>query len=189
MNKSFKGIRGLLVLAAFLVAGHAQALMLTPGDIDASTDIVHNNTSALSANNVAVLFGTSSTLTSLYKADYDEGTNSELYGDFYATNFWGDPNHADIINLGPESISCVECYLVVKDGNQPQYLFDLSTRGWNGSDTINLRDFYLNTQGAISHVAIFGVVAQVPEAGALVLMGLGLLGLGLARRRETKVSA
>lgn len=187
MSKLIKGIRGLLVLAALLVAGHAQALMLSPSDLDQMTDQTHTGKPALHAEDVADLFGTTSSLSLFYKAEY-RGADSGLYKDSYMTMFGGDPNSADIYHWEGAKINCVECYLVVKNGAQPQYLFDLSARNWDGKN-LSLRHFYENTQGAISHIAIFGAVAQVPEAGALVLMGLGLLGLGLARRRETKVSA
>ena len=37
----------------------------------------------------------------------------------------------------------------------------------------------------ISHVTFFGNAAQVPEAGTILLLGLGLLGLGIATRRKS----
>jgi hypothetical protein len=124
-----------------------------------------------------------------YKSDYEEGVDLGTDSGFFATSYQttfsehDDPSFALIEYLGGAFILCPECYLVVKDGNEPQYLFNLAT--WNGTEDLDLRDFYLD-RGAISHVAIWGAsAARVPESGALVLIGLGLIGLGFARRRRT----
>lgn len=65
----------------------------------------------------------------------------------------------------------------------------------SGQEAIELRYFWPNN-GAISNVAIWGGGAgngddggtppsQIPEPGVLMLLGAGLLGLGLGRRRQT----
>lgn len=176
MKFSMQGLRYGLAALVFAIAGHAQALMLTPSDADWTSD--KNGT--LDASDVATLVGSSSSLELFYKSNY-QGNEEGGFAGSYSTQYWGDPNDALITFTGGPSIICPECYLIVKDGNQPQYLFSLAS--WNGTENLDLQDFYPN-QGAISHVAIFGkTVVDVPESSALILMGLGLIGLGLARRR------
>lgn len=87
--------------------------------------------------------------------------------------------------LTGDFITCPECYLVVKDGNQPQYLFDIGT--WNGLSEIKLEAFYPN-KGAISHVAIFGAYndVSVPEPTTAFLLATGVFGLFASRRRMRK---
>ncbi|WP_027329946.1 PEP-CTERM sorting domain-containing protein [Marinimicrobium agarilyticum] len=177
MKISMQGLRYGMAALVLVIAGHAQALMLMPSDADWTSD--QNGT--LNASNVASIVGTSSSLDLFYKSNY-QGVDEGGFAGSYSTEYWGDPNDALITFTGGPSIICPECYLIVKDGNLPQYLFSLAD--WNGTDSLDLQDFYPGPGGAISHVAIFGkTVVDVPESSALILMGLGLIGLGLARRR------
>jgi hypothetical protein len=136
---------------------------------------------------------------SLYKNDFDTGEDTDAtFWDSYSTTWLdgatGDsnPEGATITYDGaPDpTISCPECYLIVKDGTADPiwYIFDIST--WDGKETINLSGFWPDCgspptckNGAISHVDIVGKPQKIPEPGTLALLGIGLFGMGLARRR------
>ena len=178
MKKNISNIVKCAVASVFLAwSASSFALVITPEDADHTVSGTPNPT--LDAGDVASIFGTSD-LSLLYKSNY-EGAEEGGYLSFYSTEYSGDPNNATITWDGPDYIICPECYLVVKDGNQPQYLFNLGS--WDGQEALEIQGFYPD-QGAISHVAIFGKTAvSVPEPGTLGLMGLGLLGLLTLRRK------
>lgn len=136
------------------------------------------------------------TLDLLYKADEGSPVSySGLFADSYLTSFSpvGDPTSALIeYVLGSPAISCPECYMAVKDGNaNPSYYF-YNLMDWNGTESIQLTGFWEGTQGAISHVSIWGrngddPPQQVSEPAVLFLLGAGLIALAWARRRHEAV--
>ncbi len=175
--------RLLLVLASLLVSFQAQALMLGPGDADASTTD-NSNLNTLSEINTA--FGTSySDLMLLWKGETDKGSAGQdgSLEDSYLWNADSPANGGTIDYVGGEpAASCPTCLLIVKDGNSEiaQYLFDLGN--WDGTEQIMLSGFWPDKRDAISNVAIWGGMAQIPEPGALMLLSLGLLGLFFGRK-------
>jgi len=182
-----------------MVAMSAQALNITPswGTLDVTRwELSLFPPSELSAEQVAGFVGYDDSLTLVYKSDYLEGVaigdDDGDYADSYETTFSPpaqDPDSAWITYVAPLAISGDAIYLHVKDGaaNPNHYIFDIS--GWNGTDMIVLSGFWSGTQGSISHVSILtggeGELPPVlvPDGGmTLLLMGLGLAGLAIAKR-------
>ena len=171
-------LRILLGLGFALVGAQAQSVTLLPGDADYSGSVPGNP----DASDISSITGV--TVDLYYKNDHpsaEEGPFASSYDTTY-TNSPSDPEDALIGYTGGSSISCPECFLLVKDGNQDPiwYIFDIGT--WNGTDDIVLNGFW-PAQGAISHVSIYG--SAVPVPAAVWLFGSGLLGLiGIARRKK-----
>jgi hypothetical protein len=138
-----------------------------------------------------------------YKAEYDPksgdpGEEGTLAGS-YSTTFFaddgtetatgGDPSFATIAYTGGNKVDCsADCWLVVKDGNNSpaRYLFNLALLGWDGMQELDLQNFWNGTGGAISHVAIFGGVSEIPVPAAVWLFGTALIGF-VGMSRKTKV--
>jgi hypothetical protein len=190
-----KCLAGLCLGGVLISATVAQAVIITPAT---GVKWTTNDTSELTAAEVAGIVGYAGVLEILYKSNV-EGGEEEPFAGSYSTAFLntsGDPADAKITYDGPSAITGSPLYLLVKDGNHEpaQYIFDLNdldldnnpataAYSWNGLDELYLQDFW-PSKGAISHVSIYrGTGTSVPDGGATVaLMGLALGGLSLSRR-------
>lgn len=197
------GVVGLLGMVA-----SAQADIIitptTPGIIPGNTLTPATGPSNCEPACVYNAFGLTNdgSLSLLYKADFNEApdetetpvapTYTGSFAGSYTATFnpaLEDPTDALIeYILGSPAIGCPSCYLAIKDGNNTPsyYFFDLSA--WNGTETLDLRNFWANGRGAISHVSIWGVATStsVPEPGTMGLLGLGLLSIAAVRRRMAR---
>jgi hypothetical protein len=172
----------LVVFCALLAfAAQANAFSITPliGTLN-STRWEGNDTANLDADDIELIVG-EPFLLELYKQNTGEAFDTGPLAGSIVTTLNGDLSGGTIAFTGGP-FNFVD-YLFVKDGNQTPawYLFDLDALGWNGSETLELSEFWPN-QGSISHVALYGV----PIPAAAWLLGSGLLGLIAIRRRVKK---
>lgn len=187
-------IAGTIVCASVLTLGStatfAATITLTPGDCD---DFSGGTVECLSGNETSnaeilvVIAAEYPDLVEVYKSNVG-GIDEFQYADDYTTMFSDeplDPENALIAWNGDpaDSISCPDCFVLIKDGNQNPSWYLMELAGWDGKMDISLEGFWPD-QGAISHVSLFSS-AVVPVPAAVWLFGSGLLGLvGVARRKS-----
>ncbi len=187
MNNIIKsGLSAGLLTATLLTTQAVNALVISPSDCDdfggSVTCLTGNETATPDV--LAAIAAVYPTLDEIYKQDVGGGESGSLSG-AYTTSFSNsisDPMDALIEWDGPAV--CSDCYVLVKDGNSTPawYFFDLTSL-WNGTDDLDLQDFWPN-RGAISHVSLFGDTGVVPAPAISLLLGSGLVMIGLSRRKR-----
>lgn len=166
------------------------------------------NNGSLEYEYINSVFGTSFTGLGdlVYKAeknnDFGQFANDYETGVFNTSSFR--TNHNSIWNGEWDAIECdYGCYMAVKDGqaalDRPYLFFNISS--WNGIDTLAgngmwdmIEDYNdgWKSYADISHVSIWAnsppvqdekPAGNVPEPMPLMLMGIGLVGMALNRKR------
>jgi hypothetical protein len=142
----------------------------------------------------SIIEGIVSDVTLVYKQNVGGSTEGPLASS-YSTVFANtptDPAEATISYLGG-AIAEPTAYLLVKGGGPTSgpfqlaaiwYFYNLTALGWNGTETLDLTDFWPN-QGAISHVTLYSApnTSTIPDGGSgLALFGTAMFALAPIRR-------
>jgi len=157
---------GVVVLGLGIMTSSAYALPFTPTDA-LSTDFPN-------LNNVTIEY-------KQVNGGAESGNLASSYSTVFATMNTGGAFRITYDGVPDATIGCGICGLLVKGTNGQELVFSL--KGWNGTDVIQGTGF--GQSG--SAIAGVGIVSRaVPEPASLLLLGAGLAGIGIWRRKVSK---
>ena len=142
----------------------------------------------------------------LYKSNVEheagEDPDEKAFADSYDTTFNPevDPNDALVEYVGGPFIDpslYSDLWALAKDGNNTPGWFAWNLLEepltWDGMEDLSFEDLWLGIPGSISHISIFGALAdggtppeEIPEPGMLGLLGIAVAGCALALRRRRR---
>ena len=157
-----------------------------------------SSASNLSASGVAGDLGITTSALGSDLFDVGAGGGGTLQSSYTSTSYSSYPVYVTY-NGAPDPVAAAT-YLVIKDGNDGTYIFNLGSTGvnpldWNGTEEIEIEDLFTNNNGMykgggdISHFDIYGGTATatpVPEASTVVAGALMLLPLGVGAIRALR---